>query len=50
MTRLDVVVDDKIDKRFRSVVYRTYGMRKGNLKRALEEAIISWLKAKKWSE
>jgi hypothetical protein len=39
MARLDTMLDEKIDTRFRDTVYRTYGMRYGNLKRALEKAM-----------
>lgn len=42
-----MIVDDKIDKRFRDAVYKIYGMKKGNIKTALEEAIMLWLKTKK---
>ena len=41
----DVAIDDKIDKRFRSVVHRTYGMHKGNLKRVGGEE-IEWASLK----
>lgn len=47
MARLDIVVDDEVDKKFRNTVYRIYGFKKGNIKIAAEEAIELWLKTKK---
>ena len=39
MARLDIVVDEKIDKRFRDAVYKAYSLKKGSIKMAAEEAI-----------
>jgi len=41
-----MVVDDKIDKKFRDAVGKAYGFKKGNMKAAIEEAIELWLKTK----
>lgn len=49
MSRLDTIIDERIDKRFREAVFRMYGLHKGNIKRALEEAITLWLKTRKES-
>lgn len=45
MGRLDLNVEDKLEKVFRSKVYERKGMKKGNLTEALEEAIILWVRA-----
>jgi hypothetical protein len=43
MGRLDLNIDDKLEQRFRDTVYRTKGMKKGNLTESLEEAIEAWI-------
>jgi hypothetical protein len=43
MGRLDLNIDDKLEQRFRDAVYRTKGMKKGNLTESLEEAIEAWI-------
>jgi len=35
------------DKPFRGMVYKKFGMKKGNLRTALEEAIRLWLSSEK---
>jgi hypothetical protein len=49
MARLDLSIDDKLDIQFRDMVYKTMGMKRGNLRIALEEAIKIWLSSKKGS-
>lgn len=50
MARLDMTVENNLDKRFRAAVYKKYGMKKGSIKTAVEEAILLWLKeGKKWA-
>jgi hypothetical protein len=44
MGRLDLNIDDKLEQRFRDTVYRSKGMKKGNLTKSLEEAIDAWIK------
>ncbi|MBU1197201.1 hypothetical protein KJ765_01680 [Candidatus Micrarchaeota archaeon] len=36
-------IDDELDQRFREEVAKRYGWKKGNLKKALEEAINAWV-------
>ena len=43
MGRLDLNIDDKLEEKFRDMVYRTKGMKKGNLTDSLEEAIDAWI-------
>jgi len=46
MGKLNLVISDKLDEKFRSEVAKRLGMRKGNLTKAIEEAIDLWLKTK----
>lgn len=43
MTRMNVVIDDKLEERFRKAIADTKGLRKGNISAALEEAIEAWI-------
>ena len=38
-----VVVNDELDRRFRDAVYKTKGMKRGNIKEAFEEAMELWI-------
>lgn len=40
---MNVVIDDKLEERFRKTIADTKGMRKGNISEALEEAIDMWI-------
>lgn len=42
--KLTVLLDDKLDERFREAVFRSKGMRRGNLTEAIEEALEAWIK------
>jgi len=44
MGRMNFVISDPTEKRFREGVARHGGVRKGNISRALEEAIDLWIK------
>lgn len=44
MTRMNVVIDDKLEERFRKTIADTKGLRKGNISDALEEAIELWIR------
>ena len=46
MTRMNVVIDDKLEERFRKTIADTKGLRKGNISESLEEAIDLWIRAK----
>lgn len=43
MARLHIEISDQLDFKFRDVVYKVKGMRKGSLTRAVEEAIELWI-------
>ena len=43
MSKMLVTIDDGLEERFRRVVARIYGARKGAISKAVEEAIKLWL-------
>ena len=38
-----MVLDDKREERFREAIFKSKGMRKGNISEAMEEAIDLWI-------
>lgn len=44
MAIINAKIDDSLLKEFRHVIYKRYGLRKGDLKNALEEAIIDYIR------
>lgn len=45
MSRIDVVISDRLEDEFRKEVFKSKGMKKGNLSKAVEEALTLWIKA-----
>lgn len=43
MGRLNIEVKDNVDSKFREEVFKRKGMKKGNLKQAVEEAMLLWV-------
>lgn len=43
MARINLAIDDELDKQFRNEVNRRLGMKKGNIKIAIEEAMKAWM-------
>ncbi len=43
MGRLVVWMNDELEKEFRRLVAETFGMKKGALSRAVEQAIMFWI-------
>jgi hypothetical protein len=41
--RLNITIDDKLEKRFREVVGEVYGYKKGVLQQAIETAVKEWM-------
>jgi hypothetical protein len=41
--RLQVVLNDDTEARLRDAIYKTKGMKKGNISEAIEEAIEDWI-------
>jgi len=52
MGRMDVIIADDLETKFRQEVLKSIGMKKGNISLAIEEAIKLWIesKSKKRSE
>jgi hypothetical protein len=52
MGRINVVLPDEIEDNFRKEVAKSKGLKKGNIGKAIEEALILWIDAgqKKRSE
>ena len=44
MGRIDVILPDKLEKQFRKKVFEKFGMKKGNITLAIQEAIGQWIK------
>jgi hypothetical protein len=43
MAHINLVIDDDLDKQFRNEVNKRLGMKKGNIKIAIEEAMRMWV-------
>lgn len=43
MAHINLVIDDELDKQFRNEVNKRLGMKKGNIKIAIEEALRDWV-------
>lgn len=43
MGKMNIVLDDKLEQRFRKAVFERKGMKKGNISKALSEAIKQWI-------
>jgi hypothetical protein len=44
MGKMNIVLDDELERKFREAVFKKKGMKKGNISGALEEAIRCWIK------
>jgi len=43
MAKINLVLSDKLEKEFREEVFKRYGMKKGNIRKAVEEALKKWI-------
>lgn len=43
MGKMNIVLDDELEEKFRRAVFERKGMKKGNISKALEEAIKCWM-------
>lgn len=41
--KMNIVLGDNLEERFRRTVFESKGMRKGNISAALEEAVEAWI-------
>lgn len=46
LRRIDAVIDDNLEQEFRMEITKRFGGRKGDLSKALEEAINLWVSQK----
>jgi hypothetical protein len=42
--KLNLVVSDELETCFRNAVFKKYGMKRGNITKATEEALTDWIK------
>ena len=47
MGAIKVILPDDLEEKFRNEVFKSKGMKKGNITRAIEEAVTSWIDAQK---
>ncbi|MEM5879292.1 MAG: hypothetical protein QXU74_02255 [Candidatus Aenigmatarchaeota archaeon] len=47
MGRIDIILNDELEKKFRHEVSRRLGYKKGNITIAIQEAIEDWIKKSK---
>ncbi len=47
MARINIVVSDKVEEKFRETVFRKYGMKKGNMMKAADQALQEWIEKEK---
>lgn len=43
--RINLTISEDLEKRFRAEVFKRYGLRKGDIQRAVEEAIELWIRS-----
>lgn len=43
MGKMNLNINDKVDRKFRDAVYKKKGMKKGNLTDSVEEAMLMWV-------
>ncbi len=46
MGRIDVILPDDLEEKFRKKVFEKYGMKRGNITSAIQEAIEEWINKK----
>jgi len=44
MGKINLIIPDKLEKEFRETVFKKYGLKRGNISQAIEEAIKEWIK------
>lgn len=47
MGKMNIVLSDDLEERFRKAVFERKGMKKGNISMALQEAIQQWIDYKR---
>lgn len=44
---MNIVISDEVEEKFRKAVFLKYGLKKGNITKAAEEAINEWIEKEK---
>lgn len=44
MGKISLIVSDKVEIDFRNTVFKKFGMKRGNMTKAAEEALKDWIK------
>jgi Arc/MetJ-type ribon-helix-helix transcriptional regulator len=47
MGRIDVILEDDFEKKFRETVFKRYGMKRGNMSEAIKTALELWMAQEK---
>jgi hypothetical protein len=42
--RIDIYLDEDLEKKFKEQVFKRKGMKKGNISEAVQEAILLWVR------
>ena len=45
MVQINIILPDDLDKKLRDKVFERKGMKKGNIKEAIVEAIMAWVES-----
>jgi hypothetical protein len=43
MGRMDITLPNNLEQRFRHEIFKRYGMKKGNITLAIQEAVEEWI-------
>lgn len=43
MGKINLCLSDELEKQFREAVFRKYGLKRGNIQKAIEEALKEWI-------
>jgi len=47
LARINLVIRDDLEEEFRRTTFEKFGLRKGNISKAIEEAIEQWIEQEK---